>query len=184
MISVISHGSKAVPISAEIPAPSWSLRSVSPMGRKGFLALWEGQLKIVLSGFMGTSSVACGATFPSGARLFVSPRLQGYTRAEKPVGQGFLCRAFRLPLRDRRSRTAPPTYRRIADYHQKSRGNPRLFYLLFSLFFVYDSSACSGVICFFVCFLPIFTILRMVGLSTMLTSSSNTKLRPTKNTIM
>ncbi len=73
------------------------------MGRKGFLALWEGQPKRVKSGLMGTSSVACGATFPSGARLFVSPRLQGYTRAEKPVGQGFLCGAFRLSLRDRSS---------------------------------------------------------------------------------
>ena len=74
------------------------------MGRKGFLALWEGQLKIVLSGFMGTSSVACGATFPSGARLFVSPRLQGYTRAEKPAGQGFLCHRARKVIPKRKSR--------------------------------------------------------------------------------
>ena len=62
----------------------------------------------------------------------------------------------------------------------KSRGNSRLF----SLLSVYDSSACSGVLCFLGCFFPIFRILRMVGLSTMLTNSSNTKLRPTKNTIM
>jgi len=96
MISVISHGSKAVPISAEIPAPSWSLRSVSPMGRKGFLALWEGQLKIVLSGFMGTSSVACGATFPSGARLFCVPEFFGLLQRNITV----ICGAHRSSPQD------------------------------------------------------------------------------------
>ncbi|MBE6698601.1 MAG: formate--tetrahydrofolate ligase [Ruminococcaceae bacterium] len=53
---------------------------------------------------MGTSSVACGATFPSGARLFVSQRLQGYTRAEKPAGQGFLCHRACKVIPERKSR--------------------------------------------------------------------------------
>jgi len=43
-----------------------------PRGRKGLVTLWDEWQKIVLSGFMGTSSVASlrMPPFPSGARLY------------------------------------------------------------------------------------------------------------------
>ena len=45
------------------------LPSASPEREKGFSCPMGNSQKIYQSGFMGTSSVACGATFPSGARL-------------------------------------------------------------------------------------------------------------------
>ena len=64
-----------------------------PVGRPCFLILWAGRLRIVQSGFMGTSSTAPRSPFPSGegfrashrSRARVSPIWRGQLQKHSPL---------------------------------------------------------------------------------------------------